>query len=301
MLLRRLGYKVPPPRSWSSIGVMSAMDGNILGGLLLGAGMQISSSCPGMAFVQLAMGVPSAPAIIAGGAVGGMLWVSALRPWIEEGRKRRSSSFSSSSSQQQQQPPPAKTIAAAAGMSHTTTFLLYEAGLAGVVAITAMRMSTAPSPVHPVLGGLVIGGAQLVSLLLRGSLLGVSTCYEQLGEWIVYLAAPPSSESSRPRPRRPRPGTSALLFSAAMVAGAYLLVQVRPELATRYVITPPGQTTSLVEAVAGGFLMAVGARMGGGCTSGHGISGMALLSMSSVVTMVAAFAAAIGVASLKKI
>ena len=42
-------------------------------------------------------------------------------------------------------------------------------------------------------------------------------------------------------------------------------------------------------AFAGGFLMLFGARLGGGCTSGHGISGMPLLNVLSVVAVVAMF------------
>ena len=42
-------------------------------------------------------------------------------------------------------------------------------------------------------------------------------------------------------------------------------------------------------AFAGGFLMLFGARLAGGCTSGHGISGMPLLNVLSVVAVVAMF------------
>lgn len=51
-------------------------------------------------------------------------------------------------------------------------------------------------------------------------------------------------------------------------------------------------STALV--AAGGFLVGVGARMGGGCTSGHGVCGMARLSRRSYVAtgvfMLAGFA-----------
>jgi uncharacterized membrane protein YedE/YeeE len=41
----------------------------------------------------------------------------------------------------------------------------------------------------------------------------------------------------------------------------------------------------------------VGSRMAGGCPSGHGISGMSLLSISSVVTIASAFGAGAVVAT----
>ncbi|KAF3767389.1 hypothetical protein M406DRAFT_61302 [Cryphonectria parasitica EP155] len=276
-LLRRLGHPVPPPRSWSPTGITgSPIDGNVLGGLLLGAGMSLSSSCPGMVFPQIALGIPSAPAIIAGASVGGICWSAVLRPWIAARRKQTTITNTT--------PPPEVSLAGFLGTRHTTALVAYGTALATIVAVVALRMPSASSPLHPVTGGLVIGAAQAVSLLLRGSLLGVSTCYEQLGDWIVWLA--------RGR-RQARPGSSAVLFAAAMAAGTWLLARLGPgwvltETAAAGVMSP-------AKAFAGGFLMAVGSRMAGGCASGHGISGMALMSMSSLVTMACVFAAAIGV------
>lgn len=44
--------------------------------------------------------------------------------------------------------------------------------------------------------------------------------------------------------------------------------------------------------------MAVGSGLGGGCTSGHRVSGMGLMTVSSYVSKFAAFAAAITVSQL---
>ena len=49
---------------------------------------------------------------------------------------------------------------------------------------------------------------------------------------------------------------------------------------------------------AGGFVMLLGARIAGGCTSGHGVSGMAQLAVGSFVAVAAMFAGGILVASL---
>lgn len=177
-----------------------------------------------------------------------------------------------------------------AGTSHTTlTLVVYLAALAALVAAAAAAGApSAPSALHPAAGGLAVGLAQLASLLLRGSLLGVSACYEQLGDWLAYLSLCLLPGGGR---AGPRPAASALLFSGAMVAGARALARVRPGWAaggssmSTAGVSPPG-------AFVGGFLMAVGSRVGGGCTSGHGISGMGLMSVSSFVSMFATFAAA---------
>jgi hypothetical protein len=51
-----------------------------------------------------------------------------------------------------------------------------------------------------------------------------------------------------------------------------------------------GTVAGLVSMLLGGFLVAFGARVAGGCTSGHAISGMAELRLSSLVTVLGFFA-----------
>ncbi len=55
-----------------------------------------------------------------------------------------------------------------------------------------------------------------------------------------------------------------------------------------------------VLAFIGGFVLLVGARMAGGCTSGHGISGVAQLAIGSMIAVTAMFAAGIIVAMLMR-
>jgi uncharacterized membrane protein YedE/YeeE len=51
-------------------------------------------------------------------------------------------------------------------------------------------------------------------------------------------------------------------------------------------------------ALAGGALMAFGARLAGGCTSGHGISGALQLSVGSWIALIGFFAGGIATAML---
>jgi hypothetical protein len=59
-----------------------------------------------------------------------------------------------------------------------------------------------------------------------------------------------------------------------------------------------GDSLALRAAVAfsGGMLMAFGARLAGGCTSGHGISGTLQLNVASWITVVCLFVAGVAVA-----
>lgn len=282
-VLDNLGLQVPPPRSYSSAGILGfSLDGNVLGGVLLGAGMSLAASCPGMVFPQVAMGVPSAQTTLAGAVAGGMFWSAVLRPWVAD-RKRRQAAKGKEAAESNGP----RTLAQLFGTGRVVTFVFYEVLLGAIVITVAGRAPSAPSALQPIVGGLVIGGAQLLSLLARGSLVGVSTCYEHVGDWVMYFLG---------SGKGPRPPTGTLVFSASMMAGALLLAQGRPDLAAA-----PGALTMYVapwKAFSGGFLMAVGSRLGGGCSSGHGISGMGLMSVASFVSMFATFAAAMAVSRL---
>ena len=51
----------------------------------------------------------------------------------------------------------------------------------------------------------------------------------------------------------------------------------------------PEVNIGALRAITGGAMLIFGARLAGGCTSGHGISGMSQLSVSSFITVTAMF------------
>lgn len=65
-------------------------------------------------------------------------------------------------------------------------------------------------------------------------------------------------------------------------------------------MTPVMESTqiSVARAAVGGVALIIGARTAGGCTSGHGISGMAALSTASFATVGAMFAGGMGLSGL---
>jgi len=90
------------------------------------------------------------------------------------------------------------------------------------------------------------------------------------------------------------------LFVVASVAGAYLAATTAGDFEGRW-LSPMWEARfgadslglRLAVALAGGILMAFGARLAGGCTSGHGISGTMQLAVSSWLTVVALFASGV--------
>lgn len=262
------GSKTPPPRSAAGLGLCTRYDGNILGGTLLGAGMALSAACPGVTFAQAGLGLRSAQYAIQGALAGGVVYTGLLAPAIASRRKALALDTS-----------PA-TVQGTLGVSRAAALVGMEALYGAVIASAILYAPRSPfSPlVAPAVGGLLIGGTQLLSLLLRGSLIGVSTAFEDAGKYATWLAGGADTKAF------PKSYTS-LLFAGAMAAGAYALGLAYPG-----VVPLEDPRVTAVNAVAGGFLFAVGSRIAGGCTSGHGISGISLLSVSSFLTIASTFA-----------
>lgn len=60
----------------------------------------------------------------------------------------------------------------------------------------------------------------------------------------------------------------------------------------------PSRTKRITAAVIGGVIMMLGARLAGGCTSGHGISGALQLSVGSWIALIGFFVGGVGTATL---
>ncbi|KAK7958194.1 YeeE/YedE family protein [Apiospora saccharicola] len=259
--------------AFSFLGLLgSSFDGNLLGGLLQGAGMALSGACAGTVFAQNGAGIRSSFYALGGAMVGGIIWTGFLRPALQHRRK----------------PLPTTqklTVDRQLGLGRTSTLLLLETVFVAVIGVAASSTTTqTQGPVHPITGGLLIGLAQLFSILLRKTMLGTSSAFEEFGDSIWWLVGG--------APRATRPAYKNMLFAVSLALGSYL-VSLRFSTLTA---TKSGVDASNPARVAlGGALIAVGSRMAGGCTSGHGISGISLMSVSSFVTVAAMFAGGIGV------
>lgn len=115
------------------------------------------------------------------------------------------------------------------------------------------------TPLSAPAGGLLIGAAAAVLLWLNGRIAGISSIFNGV--------------------LNPKSGDTAwrALFLLGLVAGAWLYVSLNPPAYTPRAGFPAGLL------VLGGFLVGFGTRMGGGCTSGHGVCGVGRLSIRSLV------------------
>lgn len=123
--------------------------------------------------------------------------------------------------------------------------------------------------VQALLGGLLLGGAALLLMGTIGRTAGISGIVS--GLW---------------NPTAPK-GWQAAFVAGLVVAGG-AAVALFP---TRF---DAGDSAGTLQTVVAGLLVGFGSRLGSGCTSGHGICGLARLSPRSAVS-VATFMAAAGV------
>ena len=163
-----------------------------------------------------------------------------------------------------------------------------------------------PGPAwSPYLVGALIGVLSMATFYFSNKPLGASTAYARLAGMVGKLFARRHTESLKYyQDFKPRVDWEVMLV-VGVVGGALLAAWLGGELtgewlpamwAARFGTDSLG--LRLAVAFAGGGLMAFGARMAGGCTSGHGISGALQLSVGSWIALVCFFAGGIATAFL---
>jgi uncharacterized membrane protein YedE/YeeE len=124
------------------------------------------------------------------------------------------------------------------------------------------------TPISALLGGALIGLAAALLLLLNGRIAGISGILGGLLE-----------RGATDRGER-------LAFLGGLIAGPVLFA---------WVVARPAISidASAVTIIAAGLLVGYGTRLGGGCTSGHGVCGVARLSPRSLIATAVFMAAGI--------
>jgi uncharacterized membrane protein YedE/YeeE len=130
------------------------------------------------------------------------------------------------------------------------------------------------TPISAAIGGALIGLSAVLLMLFTGRIAGVSGIFDGLI----------------------KPQTSDRAWRAAFVAG--LIAAPVSAMLVGYAVPSPQMPASYVTIVGGGLLVGFGTRLGSGCTSGHGICGIARLSPRSIAATGVFMAAAIVVVAL---
>jgi uncharacterized membrane protein YedE/YeeE len=182
---------------------------------------------------------------------------------------------------------------------HIHYFICVSAHMEGLDMLTQKAWS-------PYVAGIVIGLLQIPAFLIIETALGASSSYVTVGGLIASWIDPSILKIGYVA--RHVAATGKNWWQVALVVGVAVgaFMSVKLSGALRLPISPiwkralgsasPSKRYAI--AFIGGFVMLLGARIADGCTSGHGLSGMAQLAVGSTVAVAAMFAGGIAAATL---
>lgn len=269
------------------------VSGGIAGGVLLGFGMCLAGACPGMVLPQVGTLLPNALVTMAGGVTGALTFGLA-EPYLQP-------MFLSKGAQCNQEEKyfldvrlqkPFSVMCSALGVMCAAVTIVLE-----VVVPFADEIHTGHANANvmaqkawpPSLCGFFIGCLQLPCGLACKDSLGSATGYQVISaQWLHVI--PQSKRLKFEYLDKFRSG-ACVWWQVFYIGVAVLGAAVSAVLSDSMPTSAAG--VDVASAFVGGFLMIFGSRLGGGCTSGHGISGMPLLHSLSIVGVCAMFGAAI--------
>jgi uncharacterized protein len=148
----------------------------------------------------------------------------------------------------------------------------------------------------PYVVGALIGLLSMATFYFSSKALGASSAYAALAGMLGRVVAPQHTKSLKYFKDKPPVIDWGFMLVVGVVVGAFLAAWQGNELANQWL--PPmwaarfgddSLPKRLVVAMLGGVFMAFGARLAGGCTSGHGISGTMQLSVGSWIAVICFF------------
>lgn len=162
-----------------------------------------------------------------------------------------------------------------------------------------------PGPAwSPYVVGAGIGVLSWLTFYFSDKPIGASSFYATVAGLIGKRVAPKHTEGLAYFKTEPPMVNWGFVFVLATMAGALIAALTGGEFLNEWVprmwSARFGESVALrgVVAFAGGILMAFGARLAGGCTSGHGISGTMQLNVASWIAVICFFIGGIAVAML---
>ncbi|EGG20154.1 hypothetical protein DFA_07274 [Cavenderia fasciculata] len=257
---------------------------NLLGGLLMGAGIYVTGACPGTVLAQVGSGVTSAYYTLLGGLLGAVLYgyadpyVTKLMPASPPTVKPTLFQRLNTSMEKTTIP---FALMAGAMLYGIESLIPWQADSNVSLSISAIQ-SLSTSVWSPYVAGVLIGLLQAPSYFLANNGLGCSSAYVTMSAKVCdafncgvsYFNKFANGVRSVYGP----------MLNIGIILGAYLSSQTSP--------VPDSQkllSHSPLFHIGAGALLLFGARMANGCTSGHGLTGMAKMELGSIITVAALF------------
>jgi uncharacterized membrane protein YedE/YeeE len=150
-------------------------------------------------------------------------------------------------------------------------------------------------------GGLSLAGVLLFTVATVKPI-GVSTQYVRAAGGLVEMISPDAAAGNTYFQEEKITFGYAEMLVLSIPLGAFLAALLTRRLSRRDLPEPwrsvfgPSRLLRFSAAFLGGFLLLFGARLAGGCTSGHILSGVSQLALSSILFFAAAFGSAVLVA-----
>jgi hypothetical protein len=185
-----------------------------------------------------------------------------------------------------------------ANMRYSALFLalLNSANVAAQALSPDTKIYTGDGAWSPYLVGALIGVLAWLTFYFSEKQIGASSFYATVAGFIGKAIAPKHTMKLAYYQEKP-PAINwefafvvSIIFGSALAAisGGEFSLRGIPQLWTDHYGDKSGLLYTAVS-FSGGLLMAFGARLAGGCTSGHGISGTLQLSVSSWITVICIF------------
>jgi len=270
-----LGKRKPKAPVHLGVDFLGRYGGNIVGGVLLGVGMTIAGACPGTLAVQLGSNVQNAVYAYVGGLVGVTIF-----GLLENILRSRLPSFG-----KQSKPI---LISETIGLGNWTVSLMFVI-IFGSVALLLERYQPSNSQWSAISCGVLIGLLQLPSLIFGGSHLGTSSSYCTIVGSCIKVVDP---DAEKHAPYFSKFLSKDGVFQVGLISGMVISGYLSSYGSNLNLVTGISKSTSFF----GSAIMLFGARLGDGCTSGHGISGVATLSLASIISVICMFAGAMSTA-----
>jgi len=188
--------------------------------------------------------------------------------------------------------------------------IFYSAAILGFP-ILAMAVETPqakqyePASWSPYLVGGLLGVLTWLTFYFSDKPVGASSFYATIAGKIGMWIAPKHTQSLAYFKENPPKFGWEAIFVLATIVGGFIAAQTGGDFNNRWVpemwAAKFGASSLPLRGAAGfagGILMAFGARMAGGCTSGHGISGTLQLNVASWIAVICFFIGGVALANL---
>eukprot|EP00057_Strongylocentrotus_purpuratus_P026209 XP_011680683.1 PREDICTED: uncharacterized protein LOC591506 [Strongylocentrotus purpuratus] len=260
-----------------------------IGGAILGAAMVLSGSCPGMVLVQIGAWLSNGGgAMTFFGCMVGVYLYALVEPWTRKmmsPTKPYDKYLADSYTEKWKVPFFAIALAAGVlmGLAVVTIEILvpWTTDLVNPNVEGSWFFETLAWP--PYVSGVMIGCLQIPLVLIVSDTIGGSSSFCTLGAQALVTERMESWSPYLAKFKRGAENWWQVFYVIGAIAGACISAAASGSLGST-----PG--VSLMSSFLGGVLLIFGSRLAGGCTSGHGLSGMGVLSVLSFVTVAAMFA-----------